>query len=427
MLRLDELDRYIAGLGNVGQVQRRHLRTFARSILRKLPRATGITVDVLLTLRLPYAPKRQSSAINFFAKFLLRSGRWTESDLAAFERLTGLARGKTILRFQLPSIDGEIRGLAFRRIRSVLGLRMVPACLVLNLAPGELRRIERTDGPFPAPAQPALQLIEDLLARLPAVLPSWLHEWDHFSKPSAEIPFATPACPGCGSYLRVNGKERTRFRGAYWTFICAGCDGRYWTSTDGILHTVNSGLGWRKSVAERPICEKCGVECVITGSPGSSMKRHYFACPKCAQHYKVEDGKCLKTRLGRSPRPLPFMKDRPPCPKCGSIFLRLAAMPPWNRSYLFRCSKCDAGFKWSVRKHSLIQLPWKRFKRRDSRKTGKRTPLFTEAQRLHAEKHSWAQIAKQLVPEEYRTDRKGAAERLRKGVSYHLRVASQTR
>jgi hypothetical protein len=362
---LEEVERHISTLLIGGEGQRRHLRGFAREILQKLSRTTRIDGRLLVDLNLPYLPKRRFAALRFFANFLLRSRRWNESDLVTFENLTDRVRGKSVLRFQVPTISGELRGRAFQQIRSLFGIKAALACIALNLLPSELRRIEKDDELFPEKARPGLRVFQELAKLLPSTPPQWLQEWDHFSKPSAAHPLPSSDCPACGSSLSVLGAHRrTRFRGRHWYFKCVGCGGRYWSAADGALHIVNpTGRGWRKNIAERPTCETCAVECVIAGSPGSSSKTYYWACPKCSQHYKVRNGKAAKTRLGREPKALPFLEIRPPCPRCGSIYLRLAGGPPWNRNYLFRCSKCDSGFKWSPLKKMLISLPRRRFTR----------------------------------------------------------------
>jgi uncharacterized protein YbaR (Trm112 family) len=358
-----EMDTFIAEMVHVGESQRRHLRGFSRAILHKLTNnghryAHVPTPTELVKLKLSYKGKRKFSALGFLAKFLFSSHHWGDEELVQFAELMGRARGKSVARYLLPPLDGEIKGQAFRQIRRILGWKSSGAALVLGITYAELQTIETRNNPFPHIARPALANVLQLARRLPAEPPPWIQNWDRFSKPSATMPFSIPPCPGCGSNLAVEGKQESRFRGLYWYLGCCGCSGKYW-SADGNIELANIGRGWMRKIVDRPMCPHCRVQCVVIGSPGSSMSQRYFACQKCKRHYRIKNGKPVLTTPFLGPRvELSFLPDRS-CPNCKRGRLRIKFRPPSRTYYLFNCrgdGSCRRSFRWNEKLQKLVLL-----------------------------------------------------------------------
>jgi hypothetical protein len=378
----NQAEQYIAQLPNIGESQRRHFRGFFRVILHRLARNRQLQVPAphdLVKLKPLFkgGSTRQFSALGSFAKFLRSSNRWGDEDLTQFAYLMGRAHGRgAIARYVMPALDCEIEGAAFRRIRNIIGWKLSGASSILGISPHELQRIESDNSTFPETVKVAMADVVQLARRIPAEPPSWIKAWNRFSTtPAHSLPFSIPPCPGCGSNPSIAGRDETRLRGVYWSFLCRGCGGKYW-SRDGILQLVNPGRGWRRKIVDRPTCPHCQVECVVTGSPGSSMKQHYFRCPKCERHYRLKGGKLVLTTPFVGPRvELDFLPDRG-CPNCKNGSLRIRLRPPRTKEYLFNCrgdGSCRRSFKWNAKLKKLVMLEPRKLNRRPKRSPGRPT------------------------------------------------------
>ena len=362
---------HVSLMGQMGEVSRRRFYSFAFRILsaaeaRGITVPAGLTPGVLVGLDLGYEPQRRFPALFFFARVLVFAKRWRAGQEREFNRLLN----------RWPSKH--------------------------SWADEHVSAAETQ----PKPTRPRL-----VRRGLP------------------KFSFARPQCPRCHIPLAIGSKVFSRARGEHWYFDCPKCRRRYW-SNDGRTNPVNpKGSGNWKTLKDRVHCPDCKVECVVAASPSKRTKSRFWACPKCQKRYRNIGGRAVPTQPGGQERvKLSFLPNRT-CPHCekGRLSIHSRETHPGLDIVYLRCTKCDSSFRWNPGRKKLVRLRRRKGYARRQRRPGKRASLFTEAQQLHGQKHSWAQIAKRLIPDEFNADRKAAAERLRKGVKYYLKLERRTR
>ncbi len=179
-------------------------------------------------------------------------------------------------------------------------------------------------------------------------------------------------------------RKPSRTRGPYWYFDCSQCGRRYWSS-DGKPHPVNPDGNNLRDLPGRPTCPRCKEPCRAAASPGKKQKYRYWSCLKCGERYqKTRKGVVQVDPKNRKAKKISFLKSRR-CPACGDESLSSQSHPPSTPHWYFRCSECDASFRWNKSLSRLVQLRRRKGyhrQRQAGRKLGMTPDRMAEAARL---------------------------------------------
>lgn len=373
-----------------------------------------------------------------------------------------------------------ISGHELRELRRALNLNQEELADRLLVSKAYVQKLESSPGSVPPLiCERVVSLQRSLASRaaVPIQSPRRFHDFRRSTKFS-KVPLftATPACP-C---LNV-GCNLTPIRDGDWP------DGEHWWKFQGIrcrkIRYVIVGSNSRARIVEPPlryagdgvpreVCSKCGRARALGKKFSSRLDRDVFTrycrrqkgdardlqhdlpthfLQRGSRFVPVPDEEREKLH-GRSRREFPVPKcEVAACPRHGrtmerSTVLRLKrtdGAPAQIAAY--RCrphspSKPHAAYrvlpqgkiaerrgfghyKWIGENGQTIQTAPLRRRTRPGSAPGKRAALFAEAERLHKTGLFWSQIARELIPDEFRVNPKAAAQRLRKGVRYYQKIA----